>query len=173
MAKRSLFASVILSLVCTAALASSEGSGSVQGYGPYLVKDGLVQVDSRYLAAKDEIFDYPVDSEVQAIVSGINLNQSRLEIVREIDRIVQDSFVPDNGIETGFSENFNSGKGDCDDYAILFVTISRAAGIPARPGFNSKHMWAEVLLPFEDGYRWVVVDPTGNYQDVSLSAEVE
>ena len=58
-----------------------------------------------------------------------------------------------------------SGKGECGDYAALFVALSRAAGIPARPvvgywaksGLDQTHVWAEF---FVQGEGWVPVDPT-------------
>lgn len=57
-----------------------------------------------------------------------------------------------------------NGKGDCGQYAALFVAICRAGGIPARPvagcwatGTNQWHCWAEFQLP---GVGWLPVDPT-------------
>ncbi len=56
------------------------------------------------------------------------------------------------------------GKGDCGQYAALFVAICRAGGVPARPvagcwatGVNQWHCWAEFLLP---SVGWIPVDPT-------------
>jgi hypothetical protein len=57
--------------------------------------------------------------------------------------------------------------GDCTEHALLFVTLARAAGVPARevgglaylngprPLFGW-HAWAEI----HDGGQWVTVDPT-------------
>jgi hypothetical protein len=59
--------------------------------------------------------------------------------------------------------------GDCTEHALLFVTLARALGIPARevggvafvkadkPLFGW-HAWAEI----HDGHQWVSVDPTWN-----------
>ncbi|HIA37316.1 MAG TPA: hypothetical protein EYN89_11445 [Flavobacteriales bacterium] len=65
-------------------------------------------------------------------------------------------------------EIMNRHKGDCTEHAILFTTLARAAGIPARealglvyndvdkaPGFGA-HAWAEVAL----GGEWIGLDPT-------------
>lgn len=54
-------------------------------------------------------------------------------------------------------------QGHCWDASDCFVTLARAAGVPARQvgGWlfgTSGHIWAEVL---EDGGRWRQVDPTG------------
>ncbi len=58
----------------------------------------------------------------------------------------------------------NNKKGDCGSYALLFVALCRARGIPARPvtgcwaeGDNQWHCWAEFQLP---GVGWIPVDPT-------------
>lgn len=70
-------------------------------------------------------------------------------------------------------------KGQCGAYAFLFVALSRAAGIPARPvsgiaylksgrstsvqgtggGVNGYHIWCEIYL---QNYGWVPVDATRN-----------
>lgn len=57
------------------------------------------------------------------------------------------------------------GRGDSYDYAMAYVTLCRAAGIPARPvaGFvvygnksSRRHYWAEFYL---EHFGWVPVDP--------------
>ncbi|MFC1677219.1 transglutaminase family protein [Planctomycetota bacterium] len=64
-------------------------------------------------------------------------------------------------------------KGDCSEYADLFVVLCRAKKIPARvvSGYlteykgTAKHSWAEVYL---EGLGWVPFDPTiGDVEDVS------
>lgn len=64
-------------------------------------------------------------------------------------------------------------RGDCTEYACLFVALCRAAGIPARvmSGYvcdkdmviapQAYHNWAE----FYDGSRWVTADPQRNKFD--------
>lgn len=58
-----------------------------------------------------------------------------------------------------------SGYGDSYTYALLFVTLARAAGVPARPvggvlltdeGSSYPHFWAEFFIT---GIGWVPVDP--------------
>jgi len=59
----------------------------------------------------------------------------------------------------------NTGFGECGDYAALFVALSRAKGIPARPvvgywavsGTDQTHVWAEFYI---EGLGWIPVDPT-------------
>ena len=60
-------------------------------------------------------------------------------------------------------EILESGTGDCSEHALLFVTLCRAAGIPARQcsGYVcigsqwGAHAWTEIWLG-----RWVGADPT-------------
>jgi transglutaminase-like putative cysteine protease len=66
--------------------------------------------------------------------------------------------------------------GDCTEHALLFTTLARASGIPARDvaglvylGDQAQafggHAWNEVLL---DG-RWVPVDPSWGETDVNAT----
>jgi len=66
-------------------------------------------------------------------------------------------------------------KGDCNEHALLFATLARAAGIPAREVYGliykndetrtfGRHVWNEVVI---DGV-WVPVDPT--WDEIDLSA---
>jgi len=69
---------------------------------------------------------------------------------------------PDVG-QASALEILEAGYGDCSEHALLFVTLCRAAGIPARQcsGYVNigsqwgAHAWAEVWLG-----RWVGADPT-------------
>jgi sugar lactone lactonase YvrE len=66
------------------------------------------------------------------------------------------------------------GNGSCSEYALVFISMCRAAGIPARyagsvvvRGEDASmddvfHRWAEVYLP---GYGWIPVDPSRGDQD--------
>lgn len=62
-----------------------------------------------------------------------------------------------------------NGYGDCGQQALLFITLCRFNGIPARwqsgwnlfPGVKTIHDWTEIYLP---PYGWLPVDPyMGNY----------
>ncbi len=58
-----------------------------------------------------------------------------------------------------------NGNGECGDYSALFIALSRAKGIPARPvvgywaisGTDQTHVWAEFYL---EGIGWIPVDAT-------------
>ncbi len=67
------------------------------------------------------------------------------------------------GSRWGVMKVLEQRQGHCWDSADCFVTLARAAGIPARQvgGWlygSSGHVWAEVLL---EGKGWQQVDPTG------------
>lgn len=66
------------------------------------------------------------------------------------------------GVGTGAEEAFAGGKGVCQDYAQILISLCRLAGYPARyavgllPGEGATHAWTEVW--YED--RWISLDPT-------------
>ena len=67
-------------------------------------------------------------------------------------------------VETTAEEAFNLGRGVCQDYAHIFISLCRLGGIPARyvTGFmigeGQSHAWAEILF----GDKWIGMDPTNN-----------
>lgn len=67
-------------------------------------------------------------------------------------------------VGTTAEEAWALGKGVCQDYAHIYVTLLRLAGIPARyvcgliVGEGASHAWAEALC----GDRWVAFDPTND-----------
>lgn len=78
---------------------------------------------------------------------------------------------PPPGGERGAWAMLRERKGDCGQYACLFIDLCRAAGIPARfvagmtfnkDGRVGHHAWAEVWLP---EYEWIPCDPTGPRED--------
>jgi transglutaminase-like putative cysteine protease len=74
---------------------------------------------------------------------------------------------------TTATDTFIAGRGICRDYAHLLITLTRAAGIPARmasvyaPGVEPPdfHAVAEVFL----GGEWHLVDPTGMAEEAAMA----
>lgn len=68
------------------------------------------------------------------------------------------------GVETTAEEAWRLGKGVCQDYAHIYITLLRKAGIPARyvcgliAGEGASHAWAEALC----SGRWIGFDPTND-----------
>lgn len=69
--------------------------------------------------------------------------------------------------EFGAKYAYQTGKGDCTEYATLFAAMCRSQGIPVRlvQGYlcdsdtKAGHIWAEFYIP---PYGWVPADPTGD-----------
>jgi hypothetical protein len=69
--------------------------------------------------------------------------------------------VPTAGMPTAL-EALESGRGDCNEHAVLFTALARAAGIPARIAAGMVYMdsafyyhaWSEVWMG-----KWVSIDP--------------
>jgi len=65
-------------------------------------------------------------------------------------------------LKRGAQKTFNSLKGDCGEFSMLFCALCRSIGIPARTvtctWFKGVgHQWTEVLFP---PYGWIPVDPS-------------
>jgi transglutaminase-like putative cysteine protease len=82
-----------------------------------------------------------------------------------IDSNVFYSFAREYSTLTNISDYcLSHGYGDCGQAALLFITLCRSQGIPARwqtgwdtfPGFKDIHDWTEIYLA---PYGWVPVDP--------------
>ncbi|MCM1089106.1 MAG: transglutaminase family protein [Muribaculaceae bacterium] len=67
-------------------------------------------------------------------------------------------------VDTTAEEAWNLGKGVCQDYAHILITLCRLAGIPARyvtgmmVGEGYSHAWVEILA----GGKWYALDPTND-----------
>lgn len=67
-------------------------------------------------------------------------------------------------VHTSAEEAWSIGKGVCQDYAHIYITLLRFMGIPARYvcglmiGEGASHAWVEALC----GDQWVGFDPTNN-----------
>jgi hypothetical protein len=105
-----------------------------------------------------------VELAAQAVGDAKTQKEKVERLVHFVSSYVEDVLLPR---DPSVSELITSRKGDCTEHARLFVTLARAAGIPAREvgglmymGDDAQafggHAWNEVVL---DGV-WVPVDPT-------------
>ncbi len=79
-----------------------------------------------------------------------------------IDEQYQDAAIY-GGYPKWATGTWNDKRGDCDDQSILFISLCRAAGIPAMLEIGALydiqmrhwegHGWANVLIPYSDDYR--------------------
>lgn len=83
-----------------------------------------------------------------------------------MNKLYQDfSYVPEStNVETTAEEAWNLGSGVCQDYAHIYISLLRLAGIPARYvcgliiGEGESHAWAEALC----NGKWTGFDPANN-----------
>ncbi len=83
-----------------------------------------------------------------------------------MQRLYEDfAYVPSaTGVDTAAEEAWSQRKGVCQDYAHIYISLLRLAGIPARyvcgliEGEGASHAWTEALL----GEHWCGFDPTHN-----------
>ncbi|MHC4432870.1 MAG: transglutaminase-like domain-containing protein, partial [Planctomycetota bacterium] len=104
--------------------------------------------------------------EIRQIAAGLE-GDDEMDLVKQIYDFVLDhmEYVKSGTDDKGAIVALERGKGDCTEYADLFVAICRASDIPARvvTGYTvqtdtatSKHNWAEVYLQDRG---WVPFDP--------------
>jgi len=105
--------------------------------------------------------------KIQEIAQSIE-GQTEDEIVKKIYNYVADNmkYTIHGRSDWGAVKALQQKKGDCSEYADIFVTICRAKNIPARvaTGYalraaaaSSKHNWVEVYLK---DFGWVPFDPS-------------
>lgn len=117
---------------------------------------------------KQERYIEKDDRQIQQIAESIE-GQTEAAIVKNIYNYVIDNleYTLHGKKDWGAVKALQRKKGDCTEYADLFVAICRAKNIPARvvTGYtmrfdndSPKHNWAEVYL---QNYGWVPFDPSG------------
>lgn len=105
------------------------------------------------------------DPKIQQIAKGIRGNNKAAIIKNIHDYVIKNMDYSLNKGDFGALEAAEQKKGDCSEYADLFVAICRAKNIPARVaiGYTTeatltpRHAWAEVYMR---RYGWVPFDPT-------------
>jgi transglutaminase-like putative cysteine protease len=116
---------------------------------------------------REEKYIEKENSEIIAIADNIT-GTDEIEIIRNIYKYVLDNmeYVIQGKKDRGAIYALRYKKGDCSEYADLFVALCRAKKIPARvvngisvqsDNKTAKHNWAEVYLK---EYGWVPFDPS-------------
>ena len=129
----------------------------------------LAEDDRREDFLKQERYIESDQDEIREIAAGLE-GDTEMDVVRQIYDYVLDhmEYVVSGKDDKGARVALERGKGDCTEYADLFVAICRARDIPARvvTGYTvkvdtatSKHNWAEVYLQNRENMR--MNDPDG------------
>jgi hypothetical protein len=115
---------------------------------------------------KQEKYIEKNDPKIKEIAQGIE-GQTEVDIVKKIYNYVADNieYTVHGRSDWGAVKALQKKKGDCSEYADLFVALCRAKKIPARvatgyivrsSAVSSKHNWVEVYLK---DFGWVPFDP--------------
>lgn len=115
--------------------------------------------------------DYPINNiRLQKLLSTLDLAGDSLQRATRITRFVHNFLSYKSQINsTPVLDLLDQREGDCSEYAELFTSLARAAGIPSRTVYGlaytdepapalSFHAWNEAWV----GDRWLAVDPTWN-----------
>jgi len=118
---------------------------------------------------KDTDFIKPSDPTIQRQLAEIRGNEKdAFTVTQNIIHWISANITPDFIVETLTGpEVLKKRKGKCSEYAVLFASLARAAGIPTKVALGEQnignlwmgHMWNEVWLG-----QWMTVDPSaGNF----------
>lgn len=129
-------------------------------------------IRATYLASSPEVPVAAFKEQAAEITAGKTsiLEKARAVYDWTVDNTVRDPEVKGCGLANpGRTLTECNGGGKCADISAVFVTIARAAGVPARDVYGLRlgsptngditsgfHCWAEFYLP---GTGWVPVDP--------------
>ena len=118
------------------------------------------------------VVSHNVQEMVKEVIGNANSDWEKIEkLVAYVDRFIVDDFSSNS---LSVFEIIQKRKGDCSEHALLFNTMARAAGIPAREVrglmyFADKkfglHAWNEVLV----GGTWHAVDSTWNKTETPIT----
>ena len=131
-----------------------------------VVKDAAgntVQVQSGDGATQSQFLGSVQEQNILSDFSALNaLDKAKILCAKVYEHF---TYAPgETNVMTTAGEAFVAGKGVCQDYAHVLITLCRMAGMPARyvsglfVGEGASHAWAEVWM---DGL-WYGIDPTHN-----------
>jgi len=133
---------------------------------PQDIKDLYIQDNAKY-----EIHDPIITNAVHEAVGDVQNTYWRMR--RIFNYIIAHLYYERVGGWNTAPTVLARGNGSCSEYSFVFISMCRAAGIPARyVGSIAKrgddrtiddvfHRWVEVYLPH---YGWIPVDPSGGDQ---------
>lgn len=133
---------------------------------------GLSNVEAAVDADRDMAFGHPhglniAGDSIKAFFEELKISKdkSTYDLMMYVMHALYEKYSYVSGstnVDTSAEEAFAQGKGVCQDYAHIMISLMHLAGIPARyvTGFiigeGESHAWVEVAM---DG-KWLGVDPT-------------
>ena len=132
------------------------------------------EITSLYLKNNEKYkTDHPVIQK--AVKEAVGDEKNPYRIARQIyDYLMGKMYYEMSGGWNTAPAVLERGNGSCSEYSFVYISMCRAAGLPARyvgsvvvRGDDTSmddvfHRWAEVYLP---NYGWIPVDPSGGDQD--------
>ncbi|MGI9243675.1 MAG: transglutaminase-like domain-containing protein, partial [Verrucomicrobiales bacterium] len=118
----------------------------------------------------EETSSYPTnDPQVVALVEKALGRATRPKArIKRLVKFVDEFIVDDTGSEPlTVNDIIDSQRGDCTEHSQLFVTMARAAGIPARE--VSGFIYGEATTPSFGGHAWCEVEIDGCWHSVDPS----
>lgn len=122
--------------------------------------------------------DYPIhDARLQTLLGSLDLADDAQQNTERLTRFVHNFLTYKNQINsTPVLDLLDRPQGDCSEYAELFTSLARAAGIPSRTVYGlaytdepspalSFHAWNEAWI----NDHWLSVDPTWNQVSVDAT----
>jgi len=145
------------------------------------MKDIPVEIKQKYLTDEDK---YRINDPViqKAVKEAVGEETNPYWIMRKIYKYVRDNMYYElSGGWNVAPAILSRGNGSCSEYSFVFISLCRAAGLPAKyvgsvviRGDDASsddvfHRWCECYLP---GYGWIPVDPSGgDYEEPGKVAE--
>lgn len=141
-------------------------------------RGGAVKADpAEIFECLEETVEFPIEDPAvvalakEAVGDAVSSREKVERLVRFVHEYVEDALRPEL---VPVLQIVKDRRGDCSEHSFLFVTLARAAGIPARLVFGviymgdmlrafGGHAWAEVAIDLE----WIPVDPTWNEVDTN------
>jgi len=127
-------------------------------------------INKMYLA-NNEKFKYDDPIIINALNDAVGSEKNPYWIARNIyNYIIDHMFYERVGGWNTAPTVLKRGNGSCSEYSFVYISMCRAAGLPARyvgsvvvRGDDASmddvfHRWVEVFLP---GYGWIPIDPSG------------
>ncbi|HIJ00132.1 MAG TPA: transglutaminase domain-containing protein [Candidatus Methanomethylophilaceae archaeon] len=149
---------------------AQEDSGNVSDMPPWT---GVYMGNMLWELNETEVGYVPEDSVIEDLAQSIvGDEQNVYEILRSVFHWMHDniSYSTDSSSLKTVDQTLQDLEGDCDDQSLLFISLARAAGVPAWMQMGTlydqqnnrweHHAWVQTYIP---GVGNVTIDPANNW----------